>query len=348
MTRLARAIAVAMAFLVVAFTFTSDQASQYGQSAKNVSVTADSATATSTPTPTAAQQTPEEFYRNVWQLAKDNFLWQNRLTDWHKWENKFNGTLKTQADAERAINQMLGSLNDPYTYFKDATVTSARGTAANEKNVVSYRMLPGDIGYIRIRTFGSVNTSDEVEAALKALPNAKAYIIDLRDNGGGYIWQALRTFALFTDKGTFTSLTGMSGGTAYKEVLEVTATQLVDTENGVAKTHTRPQNLTGTKPVVILVNGDSASASEMLTGALRDKGRAKVVGTQTYGKGIAQMTFNLERNTSVQITFAQYYFPNGGSIHGVGIKPDSVINRGTRGDQQLDEAVRIAKDALKP
>jgi carboxyl-terminal processing protease len=187
-----------------------------------------------------------------------------------------------------------------------------------------------------------------LEAALKAMPNAKAYIIDLRDNGGGYVWQSFRAFAQFVDSGKFTEMRGMANGAAYKEVLEVTAKELVDTENGTVSKHSRPANTTGTKPVVILVNGDSASASEMFTGAMRDNGRAKVVGTQSFGKGIAQNTYNLEGKTSVQITFAEYFFPNGGSIHGTGIKPDTVVTRGVRGDAQLDEAVKIAKDAVTP
>lgn len=346
MKSLMRAIALlAVAFLLSAHTFNGVETFNR---APFVTASGDPASATS-PTPAAAaqQQTPEQFYHSVWKATKDNFLWQDRLQDWDKWEHKFDGKLKTHDEAERAINQMLGSLNDPYTYFKDATVTAARGAAAEQKNVVTYRMLPGDIGYIRIRTFGSVHTSDEVEAALKALPKAKAYVIDLRDNGGGYIWQAFRTFALFTDKGTFSTLKGMSGGKTYTEVLELTATKMIDRENGTDKEFGRPKNYAGTKPVVILVNSDSASASEMLTGGLRDNGRATVVGTQSFGKGIAQITVELERKTSVQITFAQYYFPNGGSIHGVGIKPDKVVNKSSRGDAQLDEAVQIATDAAK-
>ncbi len=305
----------------------------------------DAASATSLNT-IVAKQSPEEFYRTVWQSAKDNFLWQDRMKDWSKWEHKFDGKLKTHADAERAISQMLGSLNDHYTYYKDPTVTAARGAAAEAKNVVTHKMLPDDIGYIKIKTFGSVNAADEVEAALKALPNAKAYVIDLRDNGGGYIWQAFRVFAMFADKGVFTKLTGMYGGSAYTETLELTPKELQDIENGTTKTHTRPANYSCAKPVVILVNGDSASASEMLTGAMRDNGLAKVVGTQTFGKGIAQITVDLDRKASVQITFAQYFFPNGGSIHGVGIKPDKAVNVSTSGDAQLTEAVKTAKEEL--
>jgi carboxyl-terminal processing protease len=180
------------------------------------------------------------------------------------------------------------------------------------------------------------------------MPNAKAYIIDLRDNGGGYVWQALRSFALVTDQGVFTEMRGRSGGKAYVEKLEVTATQLVDDENGTVSRSARPANLAGTKPIIVLVNGDSASASEMFSGALRDNGRATIVGTLTFGKGIAQNTWDLPGKTSVQITFAQYYLPGGTTIHGTGITPDNVVAPTLVGDGQLQEAVRVAKDKLKP
>jgi hypothetical protein len=342
-----RALAfIALGLFLSALTFTSHETSTNGY-APNTSAAADGTTVVARNIATP-QQTAEAFYHRVWELGRDNFLWQDRQKDWSTWEHKFDGKLNSQADAERAVNQLLGTLNDPYTYFKDAPLTASRGAAAEAKNVVTYKMLPGDIGYIRIRTFGTVHESEELEAALKALPNAKAFVLDLRDNGGGYVWQAFRSFSMLADSGNFTTLKGRSGGAAYTEVLELTASEMIDNENGKASKSTRPANLAGTKPIVILVNGDTASASEMLTGALRDNGRAKVVGTQSFGKGIAQNTWTLDGNTSVQITFAQYYFPSGVSIHKVGIKPDSVVGHSLIGDGQLDEATRIAKDELRP
>lgn len=293
------------------------------------------------PSPAVQAQTPEEFYRSVWQAVKDNFLWQDRMTDWHKWERKFDGKLKTHADAETAIAQMLSTLNDGYTYFKDKQLTKARGDRDDQKGVVTYKMLANDIGYIRIRTFSSNHTAPEFEAALKGLTGAKAYVIDLRDNGGGYVWQAFHVFSMLCESGTFTEMRGWYGGAAYVETLSATKTELKAVENGKTTTSTRPAFLAGTKPITVLVNGNSASASEMLTGALKDNKRATVVGTLTYGKGIAQITKSLERDTSVQVTFAEYYFPNGASIHKKGITPDTTVQPSSKGDAQLDEAEKI-------
>lgn len=297
--------------------------------------------------PAVSRTAEEEFYHSAWQTAKDNFLWQDRMTDWDKWEHKFDGQLKTMGDAERAINEMLGSLKDGYTYFKDATVTTSSQTRSGQSNVVTHRMLPNNIGYIKIRTFGSVNTTAEVKAALTALSGADGYVIDLRDNGGGFIWQAFNVFSLFVDSGKFTTLEGWLNGKAYKEELVVTATNLEQTVNGTKQTPSaRESNLAGSKPVVILVNGDSASASEMLSGAMRDNGRATLIGTKTYGKGIAQITYNLAHGTSMQVTFAQYITPGGTKLHGVGLTPDTIANKAATGDAQLDGAVKQVKKEL--
>lgn len=299
-----------------------------------------------------AQITPEEFYRSAWKAAEQNFLWRDRLTDWAKWEHKYDGQLKSFDDAERAINEMLGTLKDGYTYYKDPTVTADRAARAAETNVVSYRVLPlSNIGYIKVRTFGSNNTAAEFEAAVTALNKLKvgAFIIDLRDNGGGYVHQAFKMFSLFVDEGLFTTLKGHYNGSPYTEELFVRKGGLEDIENGTKVTPSdRLPNLVGNKPVIILVNGNSASASEMFSGALRDAVGATLVGTKTFGKGIAQITVNLERGASVQVTFAEYFLPKGDSVHGKGIQPSTAASTIGPTDPQLAAAVRVAKERMKP
>lgn len=309
-----------------------------------------------TPVPTAitvvsAQTTPEEFYRKVWQIAKDDFLWQDRLTDHDKWEHKYDGKLATQADAEKAINEMLDTLKDGYTYFRNNGATQNKATQTAATNVVTYRMI-GSVGYIKIATFGSENTAKETEAAIRALnkAGAKAYIVDLRDNGGGYVAQAFAITGMFLDQGEFATVKGHRNGKPYEEVMTVTKTTLEDKENGtVSSNPTRVGNLTGKKPVFILVNGGSASASEMFAGSLKDNGRAKLVGSKTFGKGISQLNIDLPFNTSMQITFAKLYQPGGASIHGVGMTPDYVVGYAPRVDAPLARALELAQTkATKP
>ncbi len=302
------------------------------------------------PVVSPTQAAAEDFYRKVWQIAKDDFLWQDRLTDWDKWEHKYDGKLATQADAEKAINEMLDSLKDGYTYFRNNGATQNKATQTAATNVVTYRMI-GSVGYIKIATFGSENAASETEAAIKALnkAGAKSYIVDLRDNGGGYVAQAFAITGMFLDQGEFAQVKGYKDGKQYLEVMTVTKTTLEDKENGTVTSNTkRVGNLTGNKPVFILVNGGSASASEMLAGSLQDNGRAKVVGVKTFGKGIAQLNIDLPFNTSMQVTFARLYQPAGDCIHGVGMTPDYVVGIAPKVDAQLNRALELAQPKAKP
>ncbi|MBX9951374.1 MAG: S41 family peptidase [Candidatus Obscuribacterales bacterium] len=312
--------------------------------------TAASTPVVAAPVATAAQTSAEEFYRKVWQIAKDDFLWQDRLTDWDKWEHKYDGKLNTQADAEKAINEMLDSLKDGYTYFRNNGATQHKATQTAATNVVTYRMI-GTVGYIKIATFGSENVASETEAALKALnkAGAKSYVVDLRDNGGGYVAQAFSITGMFLDQGEFATVKGNKDGKPYTWEMTVTATKLEEKENGtVTSNRSRVGNLTGKKPVFILVNGGSASASEMFAGSLQDNGRAKVVGMTTFGKGIAQLNIDLPYNTSMQVTFAKLYQPAGDCIHGVGMTPDYVVGVTPKVDAQLTRALELAQPKAKP
>jgi carboxyl-terminal processing protease len=130
--------------------------------------------------------------------------------------------------------------------------------------------------------------------------------------------------------------------------MTVTKTELEEKENGNVTSRTRVGNLTGNKPVFILVNGGSASASEMFAGSLQDLGRAKLVGSKTFGKGISQLNIDLPFNTSMQVTFAKLYQPAGDCIHGVGMTPDYVVAPVARIDAPLTRALELAAPKAKP
>jgi hypothetical protein len=283
-------------------------------------------------------------YRKVWQSARKNFLWQEKLSDWQKWEHHFDNKLKVRTDAEQAAKTLLDSLGDRFTRFNDAAVTKALNERADERDVVEARMLPGKIGYIRIRTFESRHTAVEVDDALRQLSGASAFVIDLRDNKGGYISQAFRVFAMLAEQGKFTAIKGISEQKPYSEELSVTKTSLVQSENGVTLSLDRPDYLAQNKPMMVLVNGKTASAAEMLAGALRDCGLAKLLGSLTFGKGVAQLVFDLPQGTSMQITFGHYFLPKGECVEGKGIEPDVKVSSAKTGDAQLESA---SKELLK-
>lgn len=282
--------------------------------------------------------TPAEHYRLVWQKVGDTFLFEDRLKDWDT--KRQPGKFQTMSEAERSIQSMVNSLGDKYTYYKTASATTSDSKRQQQKNVVSHKTI-GNIGYIKIQTFSSVHTAQEVEQALKAMPAVDAYIIDLRGNGGGLVWQSFRVFALFHDKGLYKTGKGRWQGKPWSTRYELTGTVLRETEGGRVTEKPRPKHLSGDKPIIILVNAATASASESLAGALRYHGRATLVGETTFGKGITQTTFDLAHGTSVRVTYAYTYQPDGNCIHGKGMKPDHNVPDVKGKDAQLDHALGL-------
>lgn len=167
--------------------------------------------------------------------------------------------------------------------------------------VASSEILPGNIGYIRLDSFISSKANAEMKDALRKTSTADGLIIDLRNNPGGLLSNAIDIANMFLDGGVIVSTIDNEG---YK-------TSQNSTHNPLCK-----------KPLVILINGGSASASEILSGALRDNGRAKLVGQKSFGKGLVQAINRLEGDGGINVTIAKYLTPNDTDIHKVGIVPD--------------------------
>lgn len=183
---------------------------------------------------------------------------------------------------------------------------------------IKSEMLESNIGYIDFDSFTDTSY-DEFKSAYESLKaqGAKSLIVDLRDNTGGYVNSALKIADLFVDKDKTLLITEDKNGN------RVTQKSTTDKEIDI--------------PVVLLVNGYSASASEILTGILKDYNIAKIVGTNTYGKGVIQTIFPNILDGALKITVAEYYTPNGNKIHKIGIKPDEEV-------EQNDESTEITKE----
>jgi carboxyl-terminal processing protease len=200
-------------------------------------------------------------------------------------------------------------------------------------NAVKAR-LEGDIIYVKISTFNEQTHSNlvkQVEALKKSLGKApRGYIVDLRNNPGGLLDQAINVSDAFLDKGAIVLTKG--------RLLEETQ-----------RANARPGDITDGKPVVVLVNGGSASASEIVAGALQDHKRATVVGTRSFGKGSVQTIIPLGSNGAIRLTTARYYTPSGRSIQAKGIEPDVVVEEELPPDlQQNKAAVRAPSEATLP
>ncbi|MDD2597622.1 MAG: S41 family peptidase [Kiritimatiellae bacterium] len=178
--------------------------------------------------------------------------------------------------------------------------------------IESYRMLQGEIGYVRLKQF-TATTVDELEDSLRELVKAGArkLIFDLRDNPGGLLSAAVGVADLFLEKGS----------------MIVT----LKSRSGEESEHEYAAGGRGYKlrdlPMVIMVNGGSASASEVVAGALRDNGRATLVGQKSFGKASVQsvVKMSLRPECAVRLTTGYYYTPNGTLIHGQGIEPDHEV-----------------------
>lgn len=207
---------------------------------------------------------------------------------------------------------------------RDITVTRAMIHVETAKG----QMIPDtNLGYIRIASF-SENTGKEFGAALDSLQQQgmKGLIIDLRQNGGGLITSCVEIANRVVPKGTVVSVVERDGT---KQEYDS------DLESPIC-------------PIVVLIDGNSASASEILAGALQDTGAATLVGTKSYGKGSVQMVMPLFHDDGVKLTVAKYYTPSGRSIDGTGIEPDVTVElpESATTDVQLLKAKEILESEI--
>ncbi|HAS73539.1 MAG TPA: S41 family peptidase, partial [Clostridiales bacterium UBA8960] len=202
--------------------------------------------------------------------------------------------------------------------------------------VVKSEMLSDSVGYLRLTMFDE-NSAAEFERSLNELikAGAKGVVLDLRQNPGGYLSQCVEIADMLLGKALIVYTESRSGN----EEKFFSDAQKYDVE------------------LVVLVNKGSASASEILAGALKDHQMATLVGTTTFGKGVVQIVKPYNDNTGFKLTTSQYFTPNGGFIHGIGIEPDVIVEMDERyyelenptkeDDNQLQKAIEIILEKLK-
>ena len=259
---------------------------------------------------------------------------------------QFRGTFVDQVDADKlveAMERMRGSIGTPLK------LTVQRGKGGQSFDLTLMRELvkspavrwrtEGTVGYVKISGF-TQQTQPGLEKAMAGI-NVElgslltGYVLDLRDNPGGLVKQAISVCDSFLDQG------------------EIVSTRGRDPESARHYSAT-PGDLARGKPVVLIVNGRSASASEIVAGALQDQRRAVVLGTQTFGKGSVQTITPLSNRGATRMTTARYYTPTGRSIQALGINPGMVVvqakvtlasDHGQESDYQLTRALDIVRGA---
>ncbi|MEZ5873566.1 MAG: S41 family peptidase [Hyphomicrobiales bacterium] len=256
------------------------------------------------------------------------------------------GDLITHLDKEQilgltlqeAVEKMRGPVNSPITLtvVRKGVEDPFEVKVVRDMihiNPVKYNAEGDDVGYIRVTTFNEQTTANlqkAVEDLEKQLgDNLKGFIIDLRNNPGGLLDQAISVSDAFLDQGAIVLTRGRN---------------LEETQ----RSNARPGDITEGKKIVVLINGGSASASEIVAGALQDHHRAIIIGTRSFGKGSVQTIIPLGSNGALRLTTARYYTPSGRSIQAKGIDPEVVVEeelpdelkkkaevQGTRGEADL-------------
>ena len=223
---------------------------------------------------------------------------------------EINGSSTKGISVEEAATQIKGPVST------QVTLTILRGKDSLKRTITRAeipikaiakghaRIIKNNIGYIRLNSFISQEATKEMREAIKQLSKASGLIVDLRDNPGGLLTNAIEISDMFLKEGVIVST--------------------VDRDGYIQSLYADEKSVTE-KPIVILVNENSASASEILSGALKDNQRAKVVGSKTFGKGLVQGINKLDDGSGVNITIAKYLTPAKIDINQLGIKPDHEI-----------------------
>ncbi|HVN67180.1 MAG TPA: S41 family peptidase, partial [Candidatus Sulfotelmatobacter sp.] len=195
------------------------------------------------------------------------------------------------------------------------------------KSVITKQLDGGNLAYIKLNTFENMAAGREFEKALREAKDANGLIIDVRGNGGGLLQNAIDIGSMFIPQGMIVQTVDREGR---REQLESTGRVL------------------WTKPVVLLINESSASASEILAGALRDNKVATLVGTHSFGKASVQNVKNLNDGSAVLLTVAKYLTPNGEDISKRGISPEVNVTISTKEAEELEAEDKVPEEQKDP
>jgi len=228
---------------------------------------------------------------------------------------KINNESTLSMTIDEAVSRMRGKVGEPIEITivrkgetKPLLIKIVRGVITIES--VYTKTIGDDILYVRVTSFDKKVVEDVSKAINKKKAMTKGIILDLRNNPGGLLDQAVGLVDLFVDKGNIVSQKGRksSDDLIYSAKSSTTMTKV---------------------PVVVLVNGGSASASEIVSGALQDHKRAIVVGENTFGKGSVQVVLPITKDEAIKLTIARYYLPSGRTIQALGVQPDIEVFPGT-------------------
>ena len=229
---------------------------------------------------------------------------------------------------DEAVSKMRGKVGDPIELaivregeMKPLSINIIRDTITIES--VYTKTINDDVLYIRVTSFDKKVVDDVAKAIKKHKAHTKGIVLDLRNNPGGLLDQAVGLVDLFVDKGEIVSQKGRqeSDNKVYYASKSATLTDV---------------------PLVVLVNAGSASASEIVSGALQDHKRGVIIGENTFGKGSVQVVLPISEDEAIKLTIARYYLPSGKTIQAVGVKPDIKVLPGEVMAEENEFAIKEA------
>ena len=231
---------------------------------------------------------------------------------------------------DEAVGKIRGKEGSKVTLTIQRTGQEAEEYSLSRATIVlksvSGKILENGIGYIRLSMFSETTGNDFTQKMSELTEQGMtSLILDLRNNPGGLIGESVKVARLLVPQGPIVSVIGKDG------------------ERETSQSYLEKTPL----PLVVLINGGSASASEIVAGAIQDTGAGKLIGVKTFGKGSVQRIIPLDKDSAVKITIAEYHTPKDRSIHGKGIEPDIVVempkDKDAKSDPQLDKAIEVLK-----
>lgn len=290
----------------------------------------------------------EELYDIAWSKICDTYYNASALSNWAEWRWKFKGRLQTDDALSAALKVMTASLNDPYTTFVTAE-ESERAHKSDARFQTKTELLVGTGGNLIVHTrLARLRSAADIDHFINELSlccrrfsnRLGGIVLDLRDNPGGYLGFAVQVAALFLKEGLIVTCLARQATVSDRQEFRVEPLPA-----GVKSSHAGLEQLRTvlqSQPLVVLVNGNTASGAEVITAALQDNKRARVVGTTTFGKRVSYNWEPVGKVGLLSITYSLLISPSGTSVHGRGIKPDVEVQQAdSPQDNQLQEAVRV-------
>lgn len=306
---------------------------------------------------TSASDLGRELYHAIWERVNQTFFDTKRLANWSSFEHQFDDLIVDEESALRYADEMLASLNDTYTerVIPAPAVETADTTdtaTVEEPDPVMAVLRPDGIGYIRILTFDRRDIFGLIAAGVQKIAACKGVILDLRNNSGGWMHEALASCGFFLSDGLLATLEirHETGGVLTRKYAlsadEFFANVELPDGTVTSEMYERPAALLAGKPIVLLINKRTASAGEVVTAALVQNGvvgKVRMVGNgATPGKGIGQAEDEVfDGRVKIRVTRTRWYTPGGdwlgdcGQTERNGIEPDTLVpdDRGMEGLQ---------------